>query len=410
MARIHHPRHCEEGALCPTKQSLFCVVLLLTVVLSSCSSNRAKLAYTDSAAHNWLTSRANPANTGAVDATLVNSAYTIAWRTKTGGVASCEPVVRDGLLFFCGLDRRVEVFDLATGERRFRKRFDGPVLGVLPGDSTFGVLVDEEERRYFVFELRTAKARSSFRMIDASAPPRQLTDSTILFVTWRGIVKSITNDGRKIWEADCEGIIQSSPAITDSTVYVAAGHSIYALDVTTGNKRWEHGVSGAIEGAPAVDDKVYFGAIDSIAAALDIKSGDLIWSASIDGGIHSTPTVGESMIYVAGNNGLITALDKSNGQSRWTYNTEAIANLSPTLSGDYLLTTSRQPVVRVLSATTGERLWSDTTLAAQATTSPLVVGDRIILTDAKRNLICLAPAIAQSANAKRSPLSNRLPN
>lgn len=375
-------------------------MVLLALLLASCTSNRTKLAYSDSSAGNWLTSRANPANTGAVDPTLVNSVYTIAWRTKTGGVASCEPVVRDGLLFFSGLDRRVEVFDLTTGERRFRKRFDGPVLGVLSGDSTFGVLVDEEERRYFIYDLRTAKARSSFRMIDASAPPRQLTDSTILFVTWRGIAKSITSDGRKIWEADCEGIIQSSPAITDSTVYVAAGHSIYALDVTTGNKRWEHGVSGAIEGAPAVADKVYFGASDSIAAALEIESGDLVWSASVGGGIHSTPTVGETMIYVAGNDGLITALDKSSGESRWTYNTEAVANLSPTLSGEYLLTTSRQPVVRVLSATTGERLWSDTTLAAQAMTSPLVVGDRIILTDAKRNLICLAPATSVSATTE----------
>jgi outer membrane protein assembly factor BamB len=327
---------------------------------------------------------------------VTNAPYTILWSVKTGGVAASEPIVRDGLVFFSGLDRRIEIFELSTGQRLFRKRFDGPVLGVIPSDSTFGVLVDQMERRYITYDLRGGKPRSSFRVFSASAAPRMLSDSTMLVVTWQGRVMCVTADGDELWTTECEGAIKSAPAVHDTVVFASAGHSVFALNESDGAKIWEHGVSGAIEGAPAVDDHVYFGAADSFVTALDPTSGSLVWTVRVGGGVYSTPTIGPELLYVASNDGYISALNKRDGRRQWSFNTGAVANLSPTLCGEYLLATSRQSAVTVLDARSGDKSWSDTTLKAQAMSSPVVVGDRIILTDARRNLICLAPA-TQSA-------------
>ncbi len=367
-------------------------LLFLALLFVSCSSGRSKLIYSEATAYNWLTPRADAANTGHVASSVINEPYTILWTVKTGGVSASEPIVRDGLIFFSGLDRRFEVYDLATGERRFRKRFEGPILGVIPGDSTFGVLVDQAERRYFTYNLRTARETGNFKVPTVSTAPRTHSDSTILLGTWHGHVYCYTHDGREIWHTECDGPVLSPPAIVDSVVYVASGRSIFALKSDDGATLWEHGVSGAIEGGPAVGGHVYFGAIDSFATALSKSDGEVAWTTRHAGGIFAAPAIGENLVYFASNDGTLTALNKSDGTINWTYNAGAVANLSPTLCGDLLLITSRQSTVSMLSAETGEHLWSDSTLSAQAMTSPVVVGDRILLTDSRRLLICLAPA------------------
>ncbi len=367
-------------------------IALALVLLGACSSNRTKLAYTDSATPDWPTQRSNPSNTGSIAIGVTNEPYTVLWSTKTGGVAACEPIVRDGLVFFSGLDRRVEVYDLASGERKFRKRFDGPVLGVIPGDSTFGILVDQAERRYFIYDLRTAKEVSSFKVATVSCAPRTLSDSTVLMGTWHGRLLCYSLSGDPLWNAKCEGPIKQPPAVRDSVIYVASGRSVFALNADDGEEIWQHGVSGAIEGGVAASDLVYFGAADSFAAAINPTTGEVVWSRRLDGGLFATPALGDSIVYFAANDGSITALTKADGALRWTHRTGSVANLSPTLSGDFVLTTSRQATLTMLSAATGEQIWSDTTLTAQATTAPVVVGDRIILTDSRRLLICLAPA------------------
>jgi outer membrane protein assembly factor BamB len=386
-------------------RSLYVIIVFVLIAgtwQGGCSSSHPKLPYTNSDSPDWLTPRANAVNTGSVGSTVTNTPYTVLWSRKTGGVAACEPIVRDGLLFFSGLDRRVEVYDLASGERRFRKRFDGPVVGVIAGDSTFGVLVDQAERRYFTFDLRTARKRANFRVPSVSAPPRSLSDTTILLGTWGGRLLCLSTSGSEIWKTECEGPIKNAPAVLDSVVYVSSGRSIFALRATDGAKLWEHGLGGAIEGSPSVDDLIYCGASDSSVTALRTETGDLVWRTHVGGGVFATPTVGDDLVFIASNDGLISALSKADGALRWTYNTEAVANLSPTLCGEYLLTTSRQSAVTMLSAATGEKVWSDSTLAGQAITSPVVVGDRIILTDSQRTLICLAPA-------RQAPLTD-IPN
>lgn len=370
--------------------------LTFLIGMSSCSSNRTKLVYTESAGHNWLTPRADAANSGNVVSGIDNEPYTILWKQRTGGVAACEPIVRDGLIFFCGLDRRLEIYDLNTGERRFRKRFDGPVLGVITGDSTFGILVDQVERRYFTYDLRTARKLDDFKVSAVSAPPRALNDSTILIGTWHGFLLCISKTGREIWRTECEGPIMSAPAIIDSVIYVTSGRSLFAVRANDGSKIWEHSLGGAIAGVAVVDGRAYLGAADSFATAIRTSDGEPAWKTHILGGVFAAPAIGDELVYFTDNSGMLSALDKSNGKILWTYNTGAVANHSPTICGEFLLTTSRQTTLTMLSATTGQHLWTDTTMSAQAVSSPVVVGDKILIADSRRLLICLAPASKSS--------------
>ncbi|HWO58041.1 MAG TPA: PQQ-binding-like beta-propeller repeat protein [bacterium] len=365
---------------------------LAALALAACSGGRPKLWYPSPGAAGWPTPRADQANSGRAPQALPDVPYTVAWSVKTGGVAASEPVVRDGLVFFPGLDRRIEVYDLASGKRRFRKRLDGPVLGVLAFATDFAVLTDQEDRRFVRFDMKKGKERADFRVHSASAPPRLLNDSTILISTWSAQVRALTPRGEILWETECEGPIRTAPAVVDSVVYAASGRSLFALAADDGSILWQHGVSGAIEGVAVDGGQLFFGGADSFVTALDCRDGHLLWNIRLGGGIFATPAVGSDLIYVAANDGRITALDRQNGQIRWDYALDAIANLSPTLSNDLLLVTARNALVTALSAATGEVVWADTTLSGQAVIAPIIAGDRILLADSKRNLICLAPA------------------
>lgn len=365
---------------------------LVALVLAACSSGRPKLWYPAPGTADWPTPRGDQANSGRAPQALPDVPYTVAWSVKTGGVAASEPVVRDGLIFFSGLDRRIEVYDLASGERRFRKRLDGPVLGVLAFDADFAVLTDQQDRRLVRFDMKKGKERAEFRVQAASAPPRLLNDSTILISTWNAQVRTLTPQGEILWETECEGPIRTTPAVTDSVVYAASGRSLFALAADDGSILWQHGVAGAIEGVAVDGGQLFFGSADSFVTALDCHDGRLLWTAPLGAGIFATPAIGSDLVYVAANNGRLTALDRESGEIRWDYALDAIANLSPTLSDDRLLVTARNALVTALSAATGEVVWADTTLSGQAVIAPIIVGDRILLADSKRNLICLAPA------------------
>jgi outer membrane protein assembly factor BamB len=318
--------------------------------------------------------------------------YQVRWTAKTGGLAAAEPLVKDGILYFSGTDRRIELFDLATGERRFRKRYDGPVLGVVADDSTLGVLTDQDERRFVVLDLRTGERLRAFRMNSASAPPRRLNDSVLVLGSWGGYVLAMNDAGNTVWKTQCDGPIKSAPAISDSIVYVTGGRSLYALNARDGLKIWSHEFHGPVEGGPALDRHLYVGSADSTVCALDPLDGALVWSTTLSGGVFASPTIGDSLIFVAGNDGSISALRREDGKVAWTHTLSVVANHSPTLCGEFLLATSRSAELWVFRAGTGEKLSSEKLLFGQATAPPVVVGDHILLADSHRRIVCLAPA------------------
>ena len=64
---------------------------------------------------------------------------TLLWRRKTRDVASTDPIVHGGMLYFPGLDGQLDIYDSRTGDRLARLHFKGPVTGLFFHDSTFAV-------------------------------------------------------------------------------------------------------------------------------------------------------------------------------------------------------------------------------------------------------------------------------
>ncbi|MEW5700814.1 MAG: PQQ-binding-like beta-propeller repeat protein [Candidatus Zixiibacteriota bacterium] len=366
----------------PCGRSLLAFVLLLSAV--GCSGPRLHLPIRPSLGA-WPTERGSADNRGSVSGSI--GEMRLLWRTRTGGLAAGEPTVSGGVLYFPGLDRRLEIVSIADGRRLWRTRFRGPVTAAVARADGFDVLTDQDELRYLIFHRDPLRLAASFPVIACRAAPRLINDSLILLAAYNGSIACRTRGGDLVWETHTLGPILTAPALVDSVAYVASGRQVIALSTTDGTILWTHRSSGAIGAAPAVGNLVYVGSADSLVYALDRRNGAMAWFFAAGAGVFTTPAVGGDRLFFGANDGYIYALNESTGRLLWRYNTGAIANLPCTLVGNSVLVSSRNNRLLVLDAADG-RLIGEHKLLAPATTPPIVAAGRVFVADTKRNLYC----------------------
>mgnify|MGYP000599946469 CR=1 FL=1 len=147
-------------------------VLLLGILfpLTGCAVKSARVALTGEDGQNWPTYRAGLSARGRVEHDRPLRIETLLWESKSGGVATHEPVVYRGLLFHTGQDRRLEIFDAATGHRKFRDRYDGPVTGSVATDTGFVFATDQEQRELYYFHYDPLKKLSLIHISEPTRP------------------------------------------------------------------------------------------------------------------------------------------------------------------------------------------------------------------------------------------------
>jgi len=338
----------------------------------------------------WPTVRAELPARGVVTPDQPLRVETLLWESKTGGVATHEPVVYRGLLFHTGQDRRLEIFDAATGDRKHRDRYSGPVTGTVATDSGFIFATDQDQRELYYFHYDPLRKWHNRRIPVSEAPPRQLDDGTVLIAALHGGVLRVGMEEEPIWTAQTPGPIESAPSVSDSMIVVSTGRFVMALRLRDGSEMWTHKTGGAVMAAAAIDDRVYCGSTDSLVYALDLQSGSMQWFFSTKGQVVTTPTIGDSLIYIAGNDQWIYALDKRTGKQVWSYDTGAPANREAALADGILYLATLSSKLVLLNADTGEVI-RELPLTAPAATGPVIAEGRVYVEDMRRRILCFGP-------------------
>ena len=366
-------------------------LLLISLLLVSCGVSRTRLTPQPSSPGDWTTTRGALDNRGLASDPGTLRIDTLLWQCRTGGIASTEPIIQGGLLYFSGRDRRLEIIDAETGKRLVRERFQGPVTGALPSDTMFAFATDQNERKVFIYSYSPVREIAKFDIPISSAPPRRLADGSILIAGIHGELVRFGSGGDVIWSVNAAAPISSSPAITDSLILIAAGRTVSARRIADGSVVWSHLASGAVRAAPAVgDDIVYFGSTDSLLYAVTLGAGSMQWFFAGSGQILTSPTVGDERVYLASNDQKVYALDRKTGRQVWSYDTGAPANTEPTLAGDLLYVSTQLGKLLVLDAATGA-LNREFDLSAPAATAPIVANGRVYVADTRRQLYCFGP-------------------
>ncbi len=199
-----------------------------------------------------------------------------------------------------------------------------------------------------------------------------------------------------------------SPAVDpqNRTVLAASrGGRLHCVKQSTGAVLWTFDTDGPALGTPLVaGSAVFFGGGDGRVYALDRKTGEPLWRAGFDTGgqLPTTPALSGGRLYVASDRNELFALDAADGKPAWPapYRREHQGEFthfgvgSPTVAGDLVLAGFSDGVLAALELDRAEARWT-VDLSAPGSRfvdvdgTPVVVGDRVIVTSVASGLVAL---------------------
>ena len=380
--------------------------------------------------------------------TLTFAQPTVQWRFKIKQPIFSSPIASEGVAFFGGLDSTIYALDIQTGAQKWKLRTNCEIRsnlvlhnnqlylaggnGVLScidknsGKRLWSAVFDSNaiylsERRYDFADyyystplihnnviyigngsglMQALKADNgepiwSFKAGDIIHSTAVVLRDKLCFGSYDGNVYALNiNDGSLAWKFKSvgqqyfpKGEFNSSPAASQNTIFIGSrDFNTYALNINGGFTNWNKVFNAWAPSYTVRDTVVYVGTSDDhLLLALDARNGREIWKTNVKFNIFGNCTLTPSLVYVGTIWGRLLALDTRTGVVKWTFSTDGFtANhekyfKSDDTYRDDIGSILRSPIEWIAAEYKMGGIWS----------TPLVVGERIIVTTAEGTVYCL---------------------
>jgi outer membrane protein assembly factor BamB len=271
------------------------------------------------------------------------------------------------------------------------------------------------------------------------ARPRPVYSEDRIFVTdvEGGLLAFSADTGKRLWQHQSEERLVSGADARDGLVVAGSIDGlVLAVDAATGDQRWTSRVSSELLVAPAIagdiivvrtndgrvhglsssdgtrkwqfdrgsplislrgngppliaGGKAFIGYDNARVVALDVASGDLLWEQTVsrpDGrtelermnDVDGELQLIDDALYMVTYRGQVSALTIENGRPLWGRDLSSYSGLSS--SGDALYAVDDQGVLWALDRRSGSSLWKQEALSHRWMTTPIVMGDYVVLGD-----------------------------
>ena len=215
-------------------------------------------------------------------------------------------------------------------------------------------------------------------------------------------------NGDVSWRVSVSSEVLTRPVLSANTVIIKTiDGQLTALNAQTGKQKWIYqrevpALSVRGNSAPyLLQDKVITGLDNGKLVVINIDTGILFWEKTITVprgrseverlvDLDADLIINESIIYIAGFQGRVVALDLKSGTFLWAKKMSVTKNM--TLESNRLYITDDNSHVWSLDATTGATIWKQTDFSSRMLTSPIVMGDKLLLADYQGYLHVIAKA------------------
>lgn len=191
----------------------------------------------------------------------------------------------------------------------------------------------------------------------------------VVFGANDGVVRAIeAESGEVAWEITTGGQVRGGVAVADDAAYVVSDDgAVYAMDAS-GTVTWTTalGVPVADRGdydnygsTPAIGGGVVYAATQSgHVGALEAATGQLLWSVDVGAPVEAGLALGEGLLHVSTMGNRHVALSVVDGSLVWELPTGAPATTTPYVMGERVIVGSRSANVQVRDEATGDKAWS----------------------------------------------------
>ncbi len=372
----------------------------------------------------------------------------VQWRFKIKQPIFSSPVASEGVAFFGALDSTVYAVDMQNGSLKWKLRTNGEIRsnlvlhnnqlllaggnGVLScidknsGKPIWRALFDNNalylaERRYDFADyyhssplvhnnviyignssglMQALKAENgeqiwSFKAGDIIHSTAVVVKDKLCFGSYDGNVYALNiKDGSLAWKFKSvgqqyfpKGEFNTSPAANNNTVFIGSrDFNSYALNVNSGQANWNKVFLAWAPSYTVRDTVVYIGTSDDrLLLAVDARNGREFWKINVKFNVFGNCAVTPASVYVPTIWGRLLAVDPKTGNIQWTFDTDGFKAhhdkyyKKDDSFRDDIGSILKSPLEWIAAEYRMGGIWS----------TPLVAGDRIIITTADGTVYCL---------------------
>lgn len=298
--------------------------------------------------------------------TLSAAVPPLKWTYKAGGEIESSPIVGKKYVFFAA-GKEILAVDKVSGKRVWRTEAEQQVVatGALGGGA---FMVGSDDHNFYALDQETGNLLWKFKAGEFTGGATVgLEDDTVYVGSNADALHAYFLNGTKRYDFKTGGNVASTPALDGTGVYFGDDSGVfYKLDRSSGKKAWSASFGSNIRSPAKLDpDGIFIGIGDPD----DSKSGEII-RLNYDGSVRWRATCDGK---------------KSKCDSCWT---------SPAVVGGVViagcgLDSKRRGFVWGVDKETGALLWKFEAKDDCQTSSPVVVGDAVVLGCIDGNLYAL---------------------
>jgi outer membrane protein assembly factor BamB len=389
---------------------LILLLCLAAVALSSCGKKYRLQREDISSEGNWPYSRGDLAARGALEQADFDGRLNVIWTTSTRGKPAGPLALYNNTLVFSETRKRINFFDVSTGEYRGRVKTRGVAQsGVVIQDSLAFWAVSPRRNRLYGYDLVRRKTLWDRPLRDVMPGPI-IVGNRLLVSSGAGSLEAYSpQDGSDSWRFEADHRLTASASFAGDKLFQPADQGIlYALAADDGQELFRVELKGPIVSVVAIDDFVFVADVLGRVYALEPDDGTVVWEMQLDGPVWTSPAVADGRVFVGHSGGEVVALDAATGTELWRYRTVDVVKASPVVVGRFLVVGTLRGRLLVLRTDDGS-LVDEAKLEGSIRYSPVTDGKRLIVVTQTGKIVCYGesneqPSLAdQGVNSQHEP-------
>ena len=259
---------------------------------------------------------------------------------------------------------------------------------------------------FYAFDLDDGGVRWTFKATDEIRSSPLVQDGKVFFGDEMGSFFALRgSDGKQLWTFQAgAGITSPANFFGESVLFGSYDNFIYCLSRENGQLRWKQETGGYIHGSPViVDDTVAVTGCDGFLRLIRISDGVEVERIELGAYIGSSPAYSQKRLYVGTFENQVLSFDLEEKEVEWVYeHTQRHFPFysSPAVTKNLVVIGGRDKMVHGIDRSTGEVRWTFLT-RSRVDSSPVVVGQTVLIADARGVLSRLALGNRQSLVAVR---------
>ncbi len=286
------------------------------------------------------------------------------WNTRTNSGAGktytkLVPAIKDNAIFTADKNGTVTATDKATGKKLWSTRAS-ETISAGPGTSENLVVVSSKDGEITALNQKDGSISWKAHAANEVLATPMAGDDIVVIKTINGTLTAFAeDDGHVLWhyqQSEPTLILRgsSAPQISQGNIVAGfAGGSLSKLTLTGGNLQWKKTIAMP-EGSFAIERMV---------------------------DIDADPLISDGTIYVATYQGRIAVLDSTTAKEKWMHDLSSYTGM--TLDNDTLYITDAKSHLWAFDKETGQVRFRQTQLEARNISAPVVMGNYVVVGDAK---------------------------